>query len=113
MYKERLEEYINEDAIFEKFKKGVLPESDFDEFCIRHCQDIEALLKMQEIYDERWKNGEAELSLIRELATQSILLGGENMTTVGELVANCKRIVFLLDEYIKKNNEVSDYANKI
>lgn len=45
-FKERLEQYIKEDTVYNEylnnFKSCV---SDFDRFCIQHCEDIEKLLK--------------------------------------------------------------------
>lgn len=42
-----LKEYINEDEIYQKYKKdGITPDmSDFDKFCISHCKDIESVLR--------------------------------------------------------------------
>lgn len=41
-----LKEYIAEDEIYQKYKKeGITSDmSDFDKFCIGHCEDIESLL---------------------------------------------------------------------
>ena len=43
----RLKEYIEFDSIYQEWKKGenknVL--TDFDWFCVQHCQDIEKLLE--------------------------------------------------------------------
>ena len=45
MYKERLIEYIEDDAIYQEWI-GTDNEdiSDYDRFCIEHCQDIQELL---------------------------------------------------------------------
>jgi len=40
----RLEEYIDTDLTYQKYKEGEMPVSDFDEFCVQHCQDIENVL---------------------------------------------------------------------
>lgn len=50
--KERLKEYIEFDEIYQKYKLGVLPNSDFDEFCIGHCKDIENLITELERLEE-------------------------------------------------------------
>ena len=45
-YKERLKEYANKDEIYQDYKQNKLMNpSDFDEFCIQHCKDIEELLE--------------------------------------------------------------------
>ena len=45
-YKERLKEYIDKDEIYQDYKQDKLMNcSDFDEFCIQHCKDIEELLE--------------------------------------------------------------------
>lgn len=47
-YKQRLKEYVKEDEIYQRWKKGKLTKeklSDFDYFCIKHCEDIEKLLE--------------------------------------------------------------------
>jgi hypothetical protein len=50
---ERLKEYLRQDAIYQDWKTGELKEiSDFDEFCIQHCKDIEDLL-IKDIYNTR------------------------------------------------------------
>lgn len=41
-----LKRYIEEDVIYKENK----PESDFDEFCIGHCKDIETVLAELETY---------------------------------------------------------------
>ena len=44
--KESLKEYIDKDEIYQDYKKNKLMNpSDFDKFCIQHCQDIEELLE--------------------------------------------------------------------
>lgn len=44
--KERLKEYIDKDEIYQDYKQNKLMNlSDFDKFCIQHCQDIEELLE--------------------------------------------------------------------
>ena len=44
----RLRDYIKDDVIYQDYKKGIKPESDFDRFCIQHCEDIEELLNENE-----------------------------------------------------------------
>lgn len=47
-YKERLKQYLEEDAIYNEYKSGKCDMSDFDKFCIEHCKDIECLLNENE-----------------------------------------------------------------
>ena len=43
--KERLKEYVDKDIVYNAYKDGTLKDtSDFDDFCIQHCKDIEELL---------------------------------------------------------------------
>ena len=44
--KEKLKEYISKDEIYQDYKQNKLMNcSDFDNFCIQHCKDIEELLE--------------------------------------------------------------------
>ena len=52
-----LKEYIEQDIIYQDYKKGKLEDkSDFDEFCINHCEDIknalDEILKLKDKYDK-------------------------------------------------------------
>ena len=44
-YKERLREYIENDEIYTEYKSGKCDMSDFDKFCIQHCNDIKEILE--------------------------------------------------------------------
>lgn len=47
-YTENLKKYIETDKIYQKWKKGELEGteiSDFDYFCLKHCEDIEKLIE--------------------------------------------------------------------
>lgn len=47
--KERLKEYIKEDTIYNEYlEKNTSYVSDFDKFCIEHCQDIKNILEENE-----------------------------------------------------------------
>lgn len=74
-YKQRLEEYVEKDMLYQKFKLNVFPDSDlkglsdFDKFCIQHCEDIDKLLneneKLQEdleYWQEKYKELEDSLN---------------------------------------------------
>ena len=42
---QRLREYVDNDAVYVSYKLGTLKDpSDFDNFCIEHCKDIEGML---------------------------------------------------------------------
>jgi DNA repair ATPase RecN len=52
-----LKKYIEQDKIYQDYKKGKLEDkSDFDEFCINHCEDIknalDEILKLKDKYDK-------------------------------------------------------------
>ena len=51
-YKERLKQYLEEDAIYNEYKSGKCDMSDFDKFCIEHCKDIECLLNEVQEYKD-------------------------------------------------------------
>lgn len=45
--RKRLKEYIEKDELYQKYKQGELTDpTDFEEFCIKHCEDIEKMLKL-------------------------------------------------------------------
>ena len=44
-YQDRLNAYINEDEIYQRYKEGETNFNDFDKFCIQHCLDIEEMLQ--------------------------------------------------------------------
>jgi len=54
---DRLKEYIENDLLYQQWKKGdnenVL--TDFDWFCVQHCQDIEYILKENKELKEKNK----------------------------------------------------------
>ena len=44
-----LKEYLRQDEIYQKWKQGKSDDrSDFDNFCIEHCKDIQVVLNMLE-----------------------------------------------------------------
>lgn len=51
-YKERLRQYLEEDAIYSEYKSGKCDMSDFDKYCIEHCKDIECLLNEVQEYKD-------------------------------------------------------------
>lgn len=54
MYRQRLKEYIEEDVIYQAYKEQKeFESSDFDNFCILHCEDIEeALFDLEQLRKE-------------------------------------------------------------
>lgn len=74
MYKQRLKEYIEKDVIYQDYKKQKeFESSDFDNFCILHCEDIEeALFDLEQL---RKENKELQEKYnIRSKAYNNILL---------------------------------------
>lgn len=56
--RERLKEYIENDQIYEEWLSGKLKNpSDFDKFCIQHCEDIESLLRESKPFCRHQENG--------------------------------------------------------
>ena len=57
----KLQAYVNSDEIYQKYKNKQLKEiSDFDRFCIKHCDDIEELIREYEclymFYKDKQRN---------------------------------------------------------
>ena len=54
-----LERYIREDSIYQEFLNGKSKNdfSDFDKFCIEHCEDIDYLLKLVKLIKKNDKEG--------------------------------------------------------
>lgn len=49
MYKQRLKEYVEQDTVYQEWcDKNLSYVSDFDRFCVEHCQDIKDLLNENE-----------------------------------------------------------------
>lgn len=68
-YKERLKQYLEEDAIYNEYKSGKCDMSDFDKFCIEHCKDIECLLneneEQKEVIDKAIAFIDREIEIIK------------------------------------------------
>lgn len=67
--KERLEEYIKEDKIYNDWlDQNTSYVSDFDKFCIQHCLDIKEILEEnQELKEEINKISKKELKVMNML----------------------------------------------
>ena len=54
---ERLKEYVELDYVYQEWKRdeNINELSDFDWFCIQHCQDIEHILKENEELKKKLK----------------------------------------------------------
>lgn len=56
--RERLKEYIENDQIYKEWLSGKLKNpSDFDKYCIQHCEDIETLLRESKPFGRYQENG--------------------------------------------------------
>jgi len=54
-----LKQYVKDDAIYQDYKKDKGKNfSDFDNFCINHCKDIEAVLEYNAYLENELKNYE-------------------------------------------------------
>lgn len=53
MRENKLKEYIDNDEFYQEWKNGKKDFSDFEWFCIEHCQDIEEILEENEELRER------------------------------------------------------------
>jgi len=68
--KEKLEQYIKEDKIYQNFidsKTRIKDLTDFDLYCINHCSDIEELLKENKELKKQLEVGEEQYNdLVKE-----------------------------------------------
>lgn len=56
MYKKRLQQYVDEDKIYQDWaNENTSYISDFDRFCIEHCRDIKCLLEENKELRKRLK----------------------------------------------------------
>lgn len=66
--KKRLEEYIENDMIYQDYKENKLMNpSDFDKFCIQHCKDIEELLEENQELKKQLKEWKHHLKCSKEM----------------------------------------------
>lgn len=70
-YKERLKQYLEEDAIYSEYKSGKCDMSDFDKFCIEHCKDIECLLNEVEEQKEVIDKAISQLGMYADILTNN------------------------------------------
>lgn len=64
--KERLEQYIKEDSIYQEYLENHKSYvSDFDKFCIEHCQDIKNILEENVELKKQLENISEELEIVR------------------------------------------------
>lgn len=70
-YKERLKQYLEEDAIYNEYKSGKCDMSDFDKFCIEHCKDIECLLNENEEQKEVIDKAISQLGMYADILTNN------------------------------------------
>ena len=49
---ERLKQYIDNDEVYQDYKKGNINLTDFEKFCVQHCKDIEEILEENQKYKE-------------------------------------------------------------
>ena len=71
-YKDRLKTYINEDEVYQKYKKGETNFNDFDKFCIQHCIDIEEILQDNQILRIKASARETEYYKLKEVIDKAI-----------------------------------------
>lgn len=49
---ERLKQYIDNDEVYQDYKKGNINLTDFEKFCVQHCKDIEEILEENQKYKD-------------------------------------------------------------
>lgn len=89
---ERLREYIENDIIYQDYKKRNKEPSDFERFCFVHCRDIENVLNENQQLKER----------------HYLIQGGRG---------NCKTLVLMLqkenDKYKSILDEIREYVDNL
>lgn len=107
MYKQRLKEYIEKDVIYQDYKKQKeFESSDFDNFCILHCEDIEeALFDLEQLRKEN-KELQEELQKADSI-TQSCIFNGKK-----ESGLNFRQSLNLVKELRKENKELHSKIGK-
>lgn len=95
-----LKDYIAKDEIYQKYKKdGYTSDmSDFDKFCIGHCEDIEAVLETN-----NKKRGESETMI-------KFYYNEKDFTKNDGVKLSDERIQDMIDEVIKGLAEPGDYS---
>lgn len=101
--KERLEQYIEKDRIYQEYKQNKLMNvSDFDKFCIQHCSDIETLLKENKQLKERI----AYLERSNNRREDTII---EQRQEISNLEDNCNKLKEIEKDKIILDKDMFDY----
>ncbi len=96
---ENLRKYIDEDVIY-KNKKA---ESDFDEYCINHCRDIETILNLIQLKQRQIDlDNEAEIALNNKIIDLEIV--------IEKLRNNNKRLLKKLRNRVKEVKKLTKYS---
>ena len=67
---ERLRQYIRDDNIYTLHRQGKLPcPSDYEQFCVEHCKDIDDMLKENEYLKHKIKEIKKYVNSFREATT--------------------------------------------
>ena len=102
-YKERLKEFVEVDEIYQKYKKGDLTElSDFDKFCIQHCEDIEKILKKAECLQT--KIDEA-IEILKEHFVEEYIRSCDTSDGVGRYEIDIEHWTYKVYETLKDSDE--------
>ena len=99
MYKQRLEEYIEKDKIYQAYKKQKeIETSDFDNFCILHCEDIEeALFDLEQLKKEN--------NQLKEQYCERTDCGGR--------LGNSKKVERLIQENKELHNKIDKLEDEL
>lgn len=103
-YKDRLKTYINEDEIYQKYKKGETNFNDFDKFCIQHCADIEEMLQDNQILRIKISARETEYYKLKEIIDKLQFI--RNRKNQGASQENINKMAIeLVNNYLKEVTE--------
>lgn len=102
--KERLEQYVKEDEIYNEYldnNKSYI--SDFDRFCIEHCQDIKNILEENEELKKQLEEYKKELEKADSI-TQSCIFNGKEDSKI-----SFRKCLNMLEEYKNQQKKFIKY----
>lgn len=105
--KERLEQYVKEDEIYNEYldnNKSYI--SDFDRFCIEHCQDIKNILEENEELKKQLEEYKKELEKADSI-TQNCIFNDKEDSKI-----SFRKCLNMLEEYKNQQKEFINYLNE-
>ncbi len=109
---ERLKEYIDEDEIYKLYKQDRLHSpSDFEEYCIQHCKDIEQALYDIKSLQHQLEEKEEYINIMSE-AFDELKMQKQDYTQINILEMKLKEKDKVIDETIKSLNKYIIFSSE-